>query len=166
MLFFTLKNDTIISKNRGGILDVIVWFFRDFLSGPLYIVVAIIAVIGIAFCVYYLVQATIKQKEEIKKISESYGQVHLLPTDSSSASTIASNVETSISSAQLNHVGDVATTNLAQSAVPISSDMVAAVTGHSNEQTNHQVDTNEDIEIIDIDDFDKSKDSKQSDIKR
>ena len=67
MLSFALKNVIIRIKNRGGILDVIISFFRDFLSGPLYIVVAIISAIGIIACIGYLAEATLKQKELEKK---------------------------------------------------------------------------------------------------
>ena len=42
---------------------MIISFFRDFLSGPLYIVVAIISAIGIIACIGYLAEATLKQKE-------------------------------------------------------------------------------------------------------
>ena len=54
-----------------------------------------------------------------------------LPTDESSASAIATNVETALSSAQLQQVGHVDTTNIAQSEALVTSDMVSAVTGTS-----------------------------------
>ena len=110
-----MKNDIINSKNRGGILDVIISFFRDFLSGPLYITVVVISVIGIFACIGYLAEGFINLKEEEKKRKKMYAEVHLLPTDNASGSYVASNVETSISSAQLNQVGDVSATNIAQS---------------------------------------------------
>ena len=109
-----MKNDIINSKNRGGILDVIISFFRDFLSGPLYITVVVISVIGIFACIGYLAEGFINLKEEEKKRKKMYAEVHLLPTDNASGSYVASNVETSISSAQLNQVGDVSATNIAQ----------------------------------------------------
>ena len=130
-MFFVLKNGIIKNKNRGGILDVIISFFRDFLSGPLYIVVAIISAIGIIACIGYLAEATLKQKELEKKQKEMYAEVHFLPTDESSASAIATNVETALSSAQLQQVGHVDTTNIAQSEALVTSDMVSAVTGTS-----------------------------------
>lgn len=110
-----MKNDIINSKNRGGILDVIISFFRDFLSGPLYITVVVISVIGIFSCIGYLAEGFLKVKEEEKKRKEMYAEVHLLPTDTASGSYVASNVETTISSAQLNQIGDVSATNIAQS---------------------------------------------------
>lgn len=128
---FALKNVIIRIENRGGILDVIISFFRDFLSGPLYIVVAIISAIGIIACIGYLAEATLKQKELEKKQKEMYAEVHFLPTDESSASAIATNVETALSSAQLQQVGHVDTTNIAQSEALVTSDMVSAVTGTS-----------------------------------
>ena len=128
---FVLKNVIIRIKNRGGILDVIISFFRDFLSDPLYIVVAIISAIGIIACIGYLAEARLKQKELEKKQKEMYAEVHFLPTDESSASAIATNVETALSSAQLQQVGHVDTTNIAQSEALVTSDMVSAVTGTS-----------------------------------
>ena len=132
-MFFAYKNVIIKSKNRGGILDVIVSFFRDFLSGYVYVVVVILSIIGILACVIYLVNANKKLKKEAEKQSQMYGQVHFLSTDTSSASTVASNVETAISSSQLHSVGDVSTTNMAKS-VAVSSEDVALVTNqfHSN----------------------------------
>lgn len=109
---------------------MIISFFRDFLSGPLYIVVVVISVVGIIACIGYLAEATLKQKELEKKQKKMYAEVHFLPTDESSATSIASNVETSVSSAQLQQVGDVTTTNIAQSDAVVSSDMIAAVTGN------------------------------------
>ena len=110
---------------------MIISFFRDFLSGPLYIVVAIISAIGIIACIGYLAEARLKQKELEKKQKEMYPEVHFLPTDESSASAIATNVETALSSAQLQQVGHVDTTNIAQSEALVTSDMVSAVTGTS-----------------------------------
>ena len=78
MLFFTSKNVIIRIKNRGGILDVIISFFRDFLSGPLYIVVVVFSVIGIVACIGYLAEATLKQKELEKRQKEMYAEVHFL----------------------------------------------------------------------------------------
>lgn len=111
-------------------MEVIISFFRDFLSGPLYIVVVVISVVGIIACIGYLAEATLKQKELEKKQKEMYAEVHFLPTDESSATSIVSNVETGVSSAQLQHVGDVTATNIAQSEAVISSDIVASVTGN------------------------------------
>ena len=110
---------------------MIISFLRDFLSGPLYIVVAIISAIGIIACIGYLAEATLKQKELEKKQKGMYAEVHFLPTDESSASAIATNVETALSSAQLQQVGHVDTTNIAQSEALVTSDMVSAVTGTS-----------------------------------
>ncbi len=132
-----------LSKNRGGILEVIISFFRDFLSGPLYIVIVVISSIGIIACIGYLAEATLKQKELEKKQKEMYAEVHFLPTDESSATSIATNVETSISSAQLQQVGNVATTNIAQSEVVVSSDVVAATTGGSTVSTTNATVSND-----------------------
>lgn len=132
-----------LSKNRGGILEVIISFFRDFLSGPLYIVIVVISSIGIIACIGYLAEATLKQKELEKKQKEMYAEVHFLPTDESSATSIATNVETSISSAQLQQAGNVATTNIAQSEVVVSSDVVAATTGGSTVSTTNATVSND-----------------------
>lgn len=132
-----------LSKNRGGILEVIISFFRDFLSGPLYIVIVVISSIGIIACIGYLAEATLKQKELEKKQKEMYAEVHFLPTDESSATSIATNVETSISSAQLQQVGNVATTNIAQSEVVVSSDVVAATTGGSTVSATNAIVSND-----------------------
>lgn len=122
-------------KNRGGILDVIISFFRDVLSGPLYIIVVVISVIGIFSCIGYLAERIMNEKETVKKQKEMYAEVHLLPTtDAQSASEIASNVSTTISSAQVNQVGTITATNLAQSDVvsvstPPVSNAIAAKDG-------------------------------------
>lgn len=136
MLFFTSKNVIIRIKNRGGILDVIISFFRDFLSGPLYIVVVVFSVIGIVACIGYLAEATLKQKELEKRQKEMYAEVHFLPTDDVSAASIASNAVTTISSAQLQHVGNVVTTNVAQTENVVTNDMVAEVIGDSDSISN------------------------------
>ena len=113
MLFYK-KNVIINIKNRGGILNFIISFFRDFLSGPVYIVVVVIAVIGILACIGYLAEFTLKQREKQKKYEMMYSGVHILPTNSATGFSMVSNAATAISSAQLNHVGDVSATNIAQ----------------------------------------------------
>lgn len=110
-------------------MEVILSFFRDFLSGPLYIVVVVFSVIGIIACIGYLAEASLKQKELEKKQKEMYAEVHFLPTDTASASSIAANAETVLSSAQINQVGNAAATNIAQSDAVISSDVVSSTVG-------------------------------------
>ncbi len=112
-------------------MDVIISFFRDFLSGPLYIVVVIISVIGIVACIGYLAEATLKQKQLEKRQQEMYAEVHFLPTDEASATSIVSNAATTLSSAQLGQIGNVATTNLAQSKAAVSSNMTSSTIGTS-----------------------------------
>lgn len=124
MLFFTLKNVIIRIENRGGILDLIISFFRDFLSGPVYIVVVIISVIGIIGCIGYLAEASLKQKELERRQNAMYAKVHFLPVDESSATSIASNVQTVISSAQPATLGSATATNLAQSEIGGNADVV------------------------------------------
>lgn len=97
-------------------MDFIISFFRDFLSGPVYVVVVVISVIGIIACIGYLVDAISKQKEEQKKYEQMYAQVHLMPTDGTTGFTMVTNAETALSTAQLNQVGDISATNLAQTA--------------------------------------------------
>ncbi len=117
-------------------MDVIISFFRDFLSGPLYIVVVVFSVIGIVACIGYLAEATLKQKELEKRQKEMYAEVHFLPTDDVSAASIASNAVTTISSAQLQHVGNVVTTNVAQTENVVTNDMIAEVIGDSDSISN------------------------------
>ncbi len=131
MLIRILKNVIIDIKNRGGTLDFFISFFRDFLSGPLYIVVVVISVIGIFACIGYIAEATMKQKEEQKKLEEMYAKVHLIPADSETGSHISSGVETVISSAQLNQVGAASATNMAQAATSFDSQKVITTTDHS-----------------------------------
>ena len=114
LLLFYIKNVIINIKNRGGILEFIISFFRDFLSGPVYIVVVVISVIGILACIGYLAEFTLKQREEQKKYEQMYSGVHILPTDDATGFSMVSNAETAISTAQLDHVGDVSATNIAQ----------------------------------------------------
>lgn len=102
---------------------MIVSFFRDFLSGPLYVFVVIVSAIGIIACIGYLAEATLKQKELEKKRKEMYAEVHFLPTDDASATAVVSNVSTVVSSAQLEQVGNVTATNMAQSGVAGNSQM-------------------------------------------
>lgn len=114
MLLFYIKNVIINIKNRGGILEFIISFFRDFLSGPVYIIVVVISVIGIIACIGYLADAISKQKQEQKKYEQMYAQVHLIPTDDTTGFSMITNAETALSTAQLNQVGDASATNLAQ----------------------------------------------------
>ena len=114
MLLFYANNVIINIKNRGGILEFIISFFRDFLSGPVYIVVVVISVIGILACIGYLAEFTLKQQKEQKKYEQMYSGVHILPTDDATGFSMVSNAETAISTAQLDHVGDVSATNIAQ----------------------------------------------------
>ena len=65
-----------------------------------------------------------------------YAEVHFLPTDDVSAASIASNAVTTISSAQLQHVGNVVTTNVAQTENVVTNDMVAEVIGDSDSISN------------------------------
>lgn len=92
-------------------------FFRDFLSGPLYIVVVVISVIGIFACIGYLAERSIKEKEEKKKYEEMYARVHLLPVDDATGVQTVSTAQTAFPTAQLGNVGDVSATNVAQNAV-------------------------------------------------
>ena len=113
-MLFWKKNDIIVIKNRGGMLGFVISFFRDFLSGPVYIIVVVISVIGIIACIGYLVDVTYKQKEEQKKYEQMYAQVHLIPTDDTTGFSMITNAETALSTAQLNQIGDASATNLAQ----------------------------------------------------
>lgn len=117
-------------------MDVIISFFRDFLSGPLYIVVVVISTIGIIACIGYLAEATLKQKELEKKQKEMYAKVHFLPTDDASAASIASNAMTTISSAQVQHVGNAIATNVAKTDNVVTNDMIAEVIGDSDSSSN------------------------------
>lgn len=121
MLFY-VKNVIINIKNRGGILDFIISFFRDFLSGPLYIIVVIVSVIGIFACIGYIAKVTIKQREEQKKYEQMYSGIHLLPSNEEAGVSMVSNVETAISSAQLDQVGSVSATNIAQTQATMETD--------------------------------------------
>lgn len=53
-----------------------------------------------------------------------YAKVHFLPVDESSATSIASNVQTVISSAQPATLGSATATNLAQSEIGSNADVV------------------------------------------
>lgn len=92
-------------------------FFRDFLSGPLYIVVVVISVIGIFACIGYLAERDLKEKEEKKKYEEMYARVHLLPVDDTTGVQTVSTAQTAYPTAQLGNVGEVSATNVAQNVV-------------------------------------------------
>lgn len=92
-------------------------FFRDFLSGPLYIVVVVISVIGIFACIGYLAERNLKEKEEKKKYEEMYAHVHLLPVDDTTGLQTVSTAQTAFPTAQLGNVGEVSATNVAQNVV-------------------------------------------------
>lgn len=92
-------------------------FFRDFLSGPLYIVVVVISVIGIFACIGYLAERDLKAKEEKKKYEEMYARVHLLPVDDTTGVQTVSTAQTAYPTAQLGNVGEVSATNVAQNVV-------------------------------------------------
>ena len=93
-----MKNVIINNEDRGDKLDLIISFFRDILSGPLYIVVVVISVIGIMACSGYLAEATLKQKELEKKQKEMYAHVHLLPSDANDSSVVDPSSVASVSS--------------------------------------------------------------------
>lgn len=95
-------------------MEFVISFFRDFLSGPLYIVVAIVSVIGILACIGYLAEKQLKAKEEKKKLDEMYAQVHLLPTDVATGAETVTNVQTVFPSVQLESVGQGGASNVAQ----------------------------------------------------
>ena len=103
-------------------MDFIISFFRDFLSGPLYIIVVIVSVIGIFACIGYIAKVTIKQREEQKKYEQMYSGIHLLPSNEEAGVSMVSNVETAISSAQLDQVGSVSATNIAQTQATMETD--------------------------------------------
>lgn len=56
-------------------LDIVISFFRDTLSGPLYIVVVVIGVIGICACIGYLAEEFMKQKDKAVKQEKMYASV-------------------------------------------------------------------------------------------
>lgn len=113
-------------------MEFVISFFRDFLSGPLYIVIAITSVIGICACIGYLAETQLKAKEERARNDAMYAHVHLLPVDGTTGLQPVSNVQTAYPSAQLESIGQVATTNLAQNTVVSSTGtQVSASTVHS-----------------------------------
>lgn len=58
------ENDIIYVKNRGDIVDVVVIFFRDVLSGPLYIVIAVVNSILICSCIGYMGEQYLNKKKQ------------------------------------------------------------------------------------------------------
>lgn len=56
-------------------LDIVISFFRDTLSGPLYIVVVVIGIIGICACIGYLAEESMKQKDKAVKQEKMYASV-------------------------------------------------------------------------------------------
>lgn len=54
-------------------MEVFVHFFRDTLSGPVYVIVVIIAIILIFACIGYLAENKIKEKEQKEKYAEVAG---------------------------------------------------------------------------------------------
>ena len=56
-------------------LDIVISFFRDTLSGPLYIVVVVIGIIGICACIGYLAEESMKQKVKAVKQEKMYASV-------------------------------------------------------------------------------------------
>ena len=54
-------------------MEVFVHFFRDTLSGPVYVIVVIIAIILIFACIGYLAENKIKEKKQKEKYAEVAG---------------------------------------------------------------------------------------------
>lgn len=70
-----MKNDIIIMRIGVVFLDIIISFFRDVLSGPVYIVVLVVGIIGICACIGYLAEETMKRKELADKQNKMYASV-------------------------------------------------------------------------------------------
>ena len=118
-LCFRQKNVIMVIKNRGGIVDVVISFFRDFLSGPLYIVFVVISVIGICACIGYLAEGTIKQKEQEKKNEEDLSHVHLVEEGNGTGVYVSSDAKSAIKENPFQSVGNVG--NASISNVPLNS---------------------------------------------
>lgn len=117
-------------------MDVIISFFRDFLSGPLYIVVVIISAIGILACIGYLAEATLKQKELEKKQKEMYAEVYFLPADDVHNTNIVSNTGMMNTSTQVVQNDTSVATNGSQADTVVSNDMTVEVIGDSSSASN------------------------------
>ncbi len=57
-------NGIIYVENRGDIVDIIIIFFRDILSGPLYVFITIINSILICSCIGYMGERYLNDKKK------------------------------------------------------------------------------------------------------
>lgn len=64
IIFFL--NGIIYVENRGDIVDIIIIFFRDILSGPLYVFITIINSILICSCIGYMGERYLNDKKKNK----------------------------------------------------------------------------------------------------
>ena len=94
-------------------MDIVISFFRDTLSGPLYIVVVVIGVIGICACIGYLAEESMKQKDKAVKQEKMYASV---PT-------------VTVSEPQQNNVQAVPSVATSQLENVVSSEDIAKATG-------------------------------------
>ncbi len=94
-------------------MDIVISFFRDTLSGPLYIVVVVIGIIGICACIGYLAEESMKQKDKAVKQEKMYASV---PT-------------VTVSEPQQNAVQAVPSVATSQLENVVSSEDIAKVTG-------------------------------------
>lgn len=81
-------NGIIYVENRGDIVDIIIIFFRDILSGPLYVFITIINSILICSCIGYMGERYLndKKKNKITAANSSLNNVVNTPLGSDSKS--------------------------------------------------------------------------------
>ena len=94
-------------------MDFIISFFRDFLDGPLYIVVTVICVILICSCIGYLGEQYLKSQEEKKAFEATHAAIEQNSIDATSL--VTQNVEqvkgvTSLEQSMVTPMVDVADT--------------------------------------------------------
>lgn len=94
-------------------LDIVISFFRDTLSGPLYIVVVVIGIIGICACIGYLAEESMKQKDKAVKQEKMYASVPTVTVSEPQQNTVQA--VPSVATSQLENV--------------VSSEDIAKVTG-------------------------------------
>ncbi len=71
-----MLNDIIYYENRGANMDFIIVFFRDILSGPLYIALVVVNTILICSCIGYLGENYLNRKKSNAHYEETHAAVN------------------------------------------------------------------------------------------